>query len=126
MASTLPDEGFPLPASTNDSPCSDSLPDERRREKCGSVNALVVKILELTLFLKQGLQFQYFRAGSLQFVLKKNLGPTFDVDICLHPFASELTINANHCIAYGIIVTGARLKTPVCWRIEGAKVVLYE
>jgi hypothetical protein len=126
MASTLPDEGFPLPASTNDFPCSDSLPDERRRGKCGSVNAPVVKILGLTLFLKQGLQFQYFCAGYLQFVLKKNLGATLDVDICLHPFASEFTINANHYIAYGIIVTGARLKTPVCWRIEGAKVVLYE
>ena len=33
---------------------------------------------------------------------------------------------SSYCITYGIVVTGARLKTPVCWRGERAKVVLYE
>jgi len=85
MASTLPDEGFPLPAFTNDMTCSASFPYRRGKVGLGFYELArgLTARRTLTLSLKQWPQFQQFSTGSRKLVLQKNLCPTFDVRFCL-------------------------------------------
>ena len=99
MASTLPDEGFPLPAFTNDMTCSASFPYHRGKVGLGFYEpACGLTSRTLTLSLKQWPQFLHFSTGSRQLVLQKNLCPTFDARFCLQKSRIHADNHTNRSI----------------------------
>lgn len=95
MASTLPDEGFPLPAFTNDMNCSASFPCHREKVGLGFYEpARGLTARTLTLSLKQWPELYQFSTASRKLILQKNLCPTFDARFCLqkgHIYADNHT-----------------------------------
>jgi hypothetical protein len=90
MASTLPDEGLPLPASTNDMACSASFPMSPEMSGWGEEGgegdcqpARYRKFCALTLGHEQRVQLEKFRTRPRQLVLQKDLGTAVDVQLCL-------------------------------------------